>query len=94
MGDSHAWAAMYTWNPRIQLSALLKRNKQAVAYAKHMVNNLRGWTDLQCLVSQGKQLCMGGILMMIFVEFCGVLTRISCIIQHSWCSLRTPGALM
>ena len=26
-------------NPNIQLSALLKRSKQAVAYAKHMVNN-------------------------------------------------------
>ena len=34
MGDSHAWADMYTWNPLVQLSALLKRNEQGVAYAK------------------------------------------------------------
>ena len=42
MGDSHASADMYTWNPHVQLSALLKRNKQVVAYAKHMVNKPRG----------------------------------------------------
>ena len=42
MGDSHAWADMYTWIPHVQLSALLKRNKQAVAYVKHVVNNPRG----------------------------------------------------
>ena len=42
MGDSHAWADMYTFNPYVQLSALLKRNKQAVIHAKHMVNNPRG----------------------------------------------------
>ena len=41
MGDSHAWADMYTFNPYVQLSALLKRNKQAVIHAKHMVNNPR-----------------------------------------------------
>ena len=28
--------------PSVELSALLKRNKQAVSYAKHMVNNPRG----------------------------------------------------
>ena len=28
--------------PPVQLSALLKRKKQAVSYAKHMVNNPRG----------------------------------------------------
>ena len=41
-GDSHAWADMYTWNPHVQLSALLKRNKQVVAYTKGMANNPRG----------------------------------------------------
>ena len=42
MGNSHACADMYTWNPCVQLSALLKRNKKAVAYDKHLVNNPRG----------------------------------------------------
>ena len=75
MGDSHAWADMYTWNPHVQLSALLKRNKQAVAYAKHMVNNprgmflpthmlLKGGTDFRFVVSHGGQLCMAGQLCM------------------------------
>ena len=69
MGDSHAWADMYTWNPHVQLSTLLKRNKQAVAYAKRMVNNprgmflpahmlLKGGIDFEFLVSHWGQLCM------------------------------------
>ena len=75
MGDSHAWADMYTWNPHVQLSALLKRNKHAVAYAKHMVNNPRGTflpthmlfkggTDFQFMVSHGGELCMTGQIFM------------------------------
>ena len=47
MGDSHAWAGIYAWNPHVQLSALLKSNKQAVAYAQHMVNNPRGLLPTQ-----------------------------------------------
>ena len=69
MGDSHACADMYTWKPRVQLSTLLKRNKQAVAYAKHMVNNPRAMflptpmllkcgIDFQFMVSHWGQLCM------------------------------------
>ena len=75
MGDSHAWADMYTLNPHVQLSALLKRNKQVVAYAKHMVNNprgmflpthmlLKGGTDFRFVVPHGGQLCMAGQLCM------------------------------
>ena len=66
---------MYTWKPHVQLSALLKRNKRAVAYVKHMVNNargtflpthmlLKGGTDFQFVVSHGGQPCMGGHLCM------------------------------
>ena len=40
--DSHARADIYAWNPRVQLPALLKSNKQAVTYAEHMVDNPRG----------------------------------------------------
>ena len=75
MGASHAWAAMYTWNPHVQLSALLKRNRQAVAYAKHFVNNprgmflptymhLKGGTHFQFVVSHDGQPCMAGQLCM------------------------------
>ena len=75
MGDSHGWADIYTWNPYVQLSALLKRNKQAVAYAKHMVNNprgmflptytpLKGGTHFQFVVSHGGQPCMARHLCM------------------------------
>ena len=64
-----------TWGFHAQLSALLKRNKQAVAYAKHMVNNPRGMflpthmllkdgTDFQFVVSHGGHLCMAGQLCM------------------------------
>ena len=67
MGDSHTWADMYACNSHVQLSALLKRNKQAVVYAKHMVNNprgtflpthmlLKGGTDFQFMVSHRGQL--------------------------------------
>ena len=70
MGDSHAWADMYTLNPHVQLSALFKRKKRVVAYAKHTVNNprgtflpthmfLKGGTDFQFVVSNGGQPCMG-----------------------------------
>ena len=75
MGDSHAWEDMYTWNPHVQLSTPLKRNKRAVAYVKHMVNNprgtflathmlLKGETDFRFVVSHGGQLCMAGQLCM------------------------------
>ena len=40
VGDSHARADIYAWNPHVQLPALL--NKQAVTYAEHMVDNPRG----------------------------------------------------
>ena len=42
MVDSHTLAVICTWHPYVWLSALLKRNKQAVTYAEHMVNNPRG----------------------------------------------------
>ena len=40
LGDSHARADIYAWNPHVQLPALL--NKQAVTYTEPMVDNPRG----------------------------------------------------